>query len=568
MPSYDRADKPIHEPRQLKVICIGAGASGLLLAYKLQRSFEKFELTVYEKNEDISGTWLENNYPGCACDIPAHAYTFSFEPNPNWSSVYAGSKEIRQYFVSFASKHELSKYVKTRHQVSKAVWDEIKGVWDVEVANLADGTIIRDSCDMLVNAAGVLNAWRWPTIPGLQDYKGTRLHTANWDESVDLTGKHVGLIGNGSSAIQVLPAILPIVDRVTTFIRTPTWVSPVQALESRKYTDEEREKFVNDPQTLLKYRKELEAGTNGIFPLFIADSAAQKATFESMSAIMKEKLQREDLENLVIPTWPVGCRRLTPGVNYLESLGSSQVEVVYGEIQKITEKGCVSNGQEYPFDVLVCATGFDTSYKPRFPVIGTKGKNLADAWKFEPKSYLGLSVPDFPNYFTMIGPSSPIGNGPVLIAVEAQADYMLKIMNRWQTENIHSLSPKMEAVEDFIAFKDEYMKRTVWERGCRSWYKNNSISGKITALWPGSTMHYLEAIADPRYEDWNFKYVGNRFAFLGNGFSQAESDKTADLAYYIRDKDDGPLISRVKQMKVTSKSGSVSLENARDVIVV
>ncbi|KAF9485455.1 FAD/NAD(P)-binding domain-containing protein [Pholiota conissans] len=567
MPSYERADKPIHEPRQLKVICIGAGASGLLLAYKLQRSFEKFELTVYEKNEDISGTWLENNYPGCACDVPAHAYTFSFEPNPNWSSVYAGSKEIRQYFVSFSAKYELSKYIKLCHRVSKAVWDEIKGVWDVEVTNLADGTVIRDSCNMLVNATGILNTWRWPAIPGLQDYKGTCLHTANWDESVDLTGKHVGLIGNGSSAIQVLPAILPIVDKVTSFIRSPTWVSPVRALESRMYTEEERAKFANDPQALLNYRKELETGTNEIYPLFISDSAAQKATFESMSAIMKEKLQREDLENLVIPTWPVGCRRLTPGVNYLESLGSSQVEVVYGEIQKITEKGCVSNGQEYPVDILICATGFDTSFKPRFSVIGSKGKNLADVWNIEPKCYLGFAVPDFPNYFTICGPGSPSGNGPFLIAVEAQADYMLKMMNRWQTENIHSFSPKAEAVEDFIAFRDEYMKKTVWSGGCRSWYKNNTVSGKVIALWPGSTMHHLEALAEPRYEDWNFKYVGNRFAFLGNGFSQAESDKTADHAYYIRNGDDGPLISRVKQIKVTSKSGTVSRRNSGDAIV-
>ena len=141
---------------------------------------------------------------------------------------------------------------------------------------------------------------------------------------------------------------------------------------------------------------------------------------------------------------------------------------------------------------------------------------------------------------------------------EAQADYMLRMINRWQTENIHSFNPKVEAVQDFIAFKDEFMKATVWEHECKSWYKNNSTSGKVTALWPGSTLHYLEAIADPRYEDWDFKYRGNRFAFLGNGRSQVESDSTADWAYYIRNEDDGPYLSRMKQTRIVSNSGTVS----------
>ncbi|KAF9485444.1 FAD/NAD(P)-binding domain-containing protein [Pholiota conissans] len=556
--NYSRAQKPIYEPRHLKVICIGAGASGLLLSYKLQRSFEHFNLTIYEKNERVSGTWYENTYPGCGCDVPAHVYSFSFEPNPNWSSVYAGSKEIREYFSSFCEKYKLGKYIKLRHQVSQAVWDDKRGQWDVEVTNLADGTIIRDSCDILVNATGVLNAWRWPNIPGLQDFKGKRLHTAQWDSSVDLKGKHVGLIGNGSSAIQVLPAILPHVSKITTFIRTPTWICPDLAIESRSYSNEERQKFNEDPQALLEHRKQLEAGTNSSFSLFMNDSDVQRGAFENLSAMMKDKLQGSALQDILIPKWPVGCRRLTPGISYLESLTSERVDVVYGNIERITERGCVSsNGQEYPVDVLICATGFDTSYKPRFPIIGHKGQNLAEVWKDEPRSYFGIAAHDFPNYFMFLGPNSPVGNGAVLIGMEAQADYILNMINRWQTENIHSFSPKAAAVNDFIAFKDEFMKRTVWNHACSSWYKSNSVSGKVTALWPGSTLHYLEAMTEPRYEDWDFEYVGNRFAFFGNGFSQTESDETADLAYYVRMEDDAPYVSRVKQIRVTSRSGSV-----------
>ncbi|KAF8902333.1 monooxygenase [Gymnopilus junonius] len=557
-----RANNPIHEERRLKVICIGAGASGLLLAYKLQRSFEKFDLIVYEKNEGVSGTWYENRYPGCACDIPAHIYTWSFEPSTSWSSVYAGSGEVNQYFENFAQKYNLHKYCKLKHLVSKAVWNEGEGRWEVQVINMATGETIHDSCDILVNAGGVLNAWQWPKIPGLEKYKKKLLHTANWDASVDLNGKHVGLIGNGSSGIQVLPAIHSQARKITTFFREPTWVSPVQGVGQHIYTAEERRVFETDPAALLKYRKQLETDINGIFPMFTANSVNQQVAYDHMVTLMKTRLQNERLEKLVIPKWAVGCRRITPGVNYLETLGSEKVDVVFGGIQRITENGCISDdGKEYPVDVLICATGFETSYRPRFPVIGSNGNSLSEAWAEESKSYLGMAAHGFPNYFMFVGPNSPIGNGTVLVAIEAQADYMLKMMDRWQTETIHSFSPKKEAVEDFVEWKDEYMKGTVWQEECRSWYKRNSVSGKVTALWPGSTMHYLEALAEPRYDDWDIKYDGNRFAFLGNGSSQTEKDPTADWAYYIKNEDDGPYLSRGKRRKVFSKSGSVQRNN-------
>ncbi|KAF8809499.1 FAD/NAD(P)-binding domain-containing protein [Phlegmacium glaucopus] len=560
--SHPRLQKPLHEERPLKVICIGAGASGLLLAYKLQRSFEQFELVLYEKNDAISGTWYENKYPGCACDIPAHTYTWTFEPNPLWSSVYAGSDEIRLYFENFCDKYDLRKYCRLQHEVTRASWNEGKGSWEVEVTRCDAGNTIRDICDVLINATGVLNAWRWPSIPGLEEYKGKLFHTARWDREADLEGKHIGLIGNGSSGIQTLPAIHSQASRITTFIRKPTWVSPVQGLEQRYYSEEERREFETDPDALLKYRKLQESTLNSAFSLFISNSDIQKGYFLDMVGKMKGKLQNETLEQLVIPKWGVGCRRLTPGINYLETLVSEKVTVVYGEIQQITEQGCLcDDGKEYPVDVLICATGFDTSFRPRFPIIGSGGKNLADVWADEPKSYLGLAAPGFPNYFMFIGPNSPIGNGPVLVGVEAQADYMLKMIDRWQTENIHSFSPKIEAVEDFIAFKDQFMKGTVWEHDCRSWYKNNSSSGKVTALWPGSTLHYLDTLAEPRYEDWNFTYTGNRFNFLGNGFSQTECDRTADWAYYLRNHDDSPFISRGKRRKVTTLSGTVDRDD-------
>jgi cation diffusion facilitator CzcD-associated flavoprotein CzcO len=222
-------------------------------------------------------------------------------------------------------------------------------------------------------------------------------------------------LSHRSSGIQILPAIRSQASKITTFIRSPTWVVPIQGFEQRYYSEEERREFGTNPDALLKHRKLQESGLNASFPLFISDSDIQKAYFKDMTEMMKARLQNETLEQLVIPKWGVGCRRLTPGVNYLETLVSEKVNAVYGNIQHITERGCVcDDGKEYPVDVLICATGFDTSFRPRFPIIGLGGKNLADEWADEPKSYLGLAASGFPNYFMFIGPNSPIGNGPVL----------------------------------------------------------------------------------------------------------------------------------------------------------
>ena len=300
---------------------------------------------------------------------------------------------------------------------------------------------------------------------------------------------------------------------------------------------------------------------------------------------MAEKLRGSNLQDKIIPTWSVGCRRITPGVGYLEALVHEKTHVVTHGVKEITPTGCISeDGKEYPVNVIICATGFNASFLPRFPIIGFNGVSMEDAWKDEPSSYLGFAAAEFPNYFIVIGPNSPVGNGPLLICMgkqtsfpclsslllshvepklpEAQMDYFLKLINRYQTENIHSISPKKEAIEDFVEHKDKYMKRTVWESDCRSWYKNGSITGKVTALWPGSSLHYLEALLQPRYEDWNFTYIGNRFSYLGNGFSQTEVDRTADWSYYLQIEDDSPLIGRAKERRVYSRSGTISRPEA------
>jgi hypothetical protein len=334
-------------------------------------------------------------------------------------------------------------------------------------------------------------------------------------------------------------------------------VSPVQGLEQHVFTDKERLDFATKPNTLVEYRKNVERGLNGQFGIFLKGTNTNNETEAYFRQQMSDKLSNPYLEERLIPNWHVGCRRLTPGVGYLEALGKENVEVVYGEINSISEKGCVcDNGKEYPVDVLICATGFNTSFKPRFPVVGPDGTNLQDAWKDEAQSYFGIAAAEVPNYLIFLGPNCPIGNGPVLSAIECQADYMLKIIDRFQTNNINTFAPKAEAVKDFISHKNDFMHRTVWNDPCRSWYKGRP-DGPVTALWPGSTLHYIEALMELRLDDWDIKYNGNRFAWLGNGYSQTELDPTADWAFYIREKDDDEPFSRGRQLQLINKSGTV-----------
>lgn len=546
--------RPINSPRRkLKVICIGAGASGLLVAYKLQRHFDDFELVVYEKNSEISGTWYENRYPGCSCDVPAHIYTYTFEPKPDWSRVFAGSKEISKYFNDFADKYALHKYIKRQHKLIKAEWDADKSVWNVQVEDSSSGkpVIIQDWGHILINCTGILNAWKYPDIPGLDSFKGHKVHSAQWDENLSLKGKSVGLIGNGSSGIQILPAIVDEVSRVTAFYRNTAWVTPFLIggeRESLDFSKDEIEQFTSDPEVHLAMRKDQEDKMNRLFPLFIKDSDEQNMIRELTEEDMISRVPNETLIGQLLPKFSVGCRRLTPGPGYLEALTHPKTKVVFGGIERITETGLqTKDGQEYQFDVLVLATGFDTSFSPRFTILGKNSQSMAEQWKSYPEAYLGLAVSGFPNYFISLGPNCPIGNGSVLVSIEAQVSYMIDILSKFQRENLKSFDVTPEASRDFNNHKDKFMSKTVWLEDCHTWYRGGQDKSKVTALWPGSQLHFLETLSHRSWEDWKFEHIGNRFDYLGDGFSTVEANDL-DYAWYISNKDESPIDPSLKRM--------------------
>lgn len=245
-------------------------------------------------------------------------------------------------------------------------------------------------------------------------------------------------------------------------------------------------------------------------------------------------------------------------INNKQTLQKDNVTIVHGSVTSFTETGCISNDEtNHTGDVIICATGFDTSYIPRYPILGPAARNLQTEWASSVTGYMGVGIPDLPNTFTMLGPWTPVSNGPTLIAIEAQADYICAFIDRYQTEPIHSMAPKRVACDDFKAHVASFMDKAVWTDRCRNSHNNHAIGGRVPTTWPGSTLHYLEALREPRADDWEIVYEGNRFSWLGIGVSQTEWDPTADLGYYIRQRDDGGWGSRRKRTLERAKTGSL-----------
>lgn len=535
------------ENRKLKVITIGAGVSGILIAYKIQKHLQNVELKIYERNEDIGGTWLVNKYPGCACDIPSHAYTYSFALNADWPSFFSPSHDIWTYLDRVAKTWDLRKYMTFSTEVVSCQWVEVTSTWKVVLQRTSSsGQIIRfeDECDVLLQATGVLNKPKLPAIQGIEKFKGKLIHTADWPDEYqkkDWQNERVAVIGSGASSIQTVPSMQPYVKHMSVFVRTPTWFVEFAGHTGKNtsYTSEQQDQFRQHPEELVAHAKLLEDRMNSGFAVFLKDSPEQQGAAEYLTKRTADMVGNSELATKLTPKFRVGCRRLNPGDPYLEAITKDNVKVIFEEAYKITESSIIGRaGTEAEVDTIICATGFDTSFRPAFPILGRNGENLREKWKDHPEAYLGLAVPGFPNMLTFIGPSWPIGNGSVMGPLQAVSDYVVKFLTKMQRELISSFEVKQDITDAFNRHVQSFMTRTVWTDDCRSWYKDNETN-RVNALWPGSSLHYIETVENPRYEDFRFEHIGgsgaNVWQFLGNGFSVAEAEPvgTRDRSPYI-----------------------------------
>ncbi|GFN20563.1 hypothetical protein AtubIFM55763_005711 [Aspergillus tubingensis] len=529
----------INEPplgKPFKIIMMGAGASGIDFLHYAPSALAGLgvEIVCYEKNADIGGTWYENRYPGCACDVPSIAYSFPWRPNPNWSSFYSSAKEIWEYLKQIVVEEDMMKYITLNTRVVSAIWNEEKSKWVVKLQQ--DTPCVKeweDECDVLINGAGFLNSWKWPDTPGLHSFQGTLCHTAAYPEGLDLKDKRVAVIGSGSSGVQVVPSILNDVSHLYTWVRTPIWITAAFAQRyagkdgrNFDYTQEQKSDFNKDPEMYHRYHKSVEHELNQRAKLTLRNTAesdeANASSYKSMSDKLAPKPYVKDA--LIPKTFNVGCRRPTPGTGYLEALASDKTTVFTERIQSITPKGFIDSatGAEHEVDVIICATGFDTSFRPRYPIIGLDGVNLADKWKDAPTSYLTVSIDGFPNYFMYGGPFTPAAHGSILPIISHVTNHFIQIVKRMRREHIRRLSPKESAVRDFVEHARTYFPRTCWSDPCSSWFKQGRVDGPIT-IWPGSRLAFFEALNTPTLSDYEIEYwSGNRFGYLGCGFVDAE----------------------------------------------
>lgn len=559
------------DPRPMKVVIVGAGFSGITAGIRFLQRVPNVTIVIYDAQEGVGGTWWANRYPGIACDIPSHAYQLTFAENPDWSSFYAPGDEICKYLESVAEKYKLMPYIKLKHRLVRAQYDEPSGQWVLKIRRPKGNGVeeFEDRADVLFTGLGGLSRWTWPDIEGLETFQGKVIHSADWKTGEGKPGdpweetvkswkdKKVGVIGVGSSAIQIVPSLQPKVARLYNYVRGNTWISSVfvqgilarlaksDEAENYTFTDEDKKAF-HDPETYKKFRHEVETELNSVHLSTHVGNPMQEAGRAFFRESMLKKLaSRPWIAKHIIPEFPVACRRLTPGPGYLDALCKDNVEFIPSPIRRVTPWGIETmDGEHQKLDVIVCATGFDTSYKYGFPVIGRNGVDLADKFVPHPRTYLSVAVDGFPNWFQSLGPNSAVGSGSLLIIIEKQVDYAIEATLKLQRERLKSMEVKKEAVEDFDEYIESYFPKTVFGQKCRSWYKQGKEEGRVVALWPGSCLHAAKVLSHPRWEDYNYEYldnnVTNRFYWLGKGHTRAEEVTGEDRAWYLKDVDIPP----------------------------
>lgn len=479
---YRIIEEPYGTLAPLRIIVIGGGASGICFSkfYEEKLMSSNVSLQVYEKNNDVGGTWLENRYPGCACDIPSACYQFTWARNPNWSQYYSESPEIWKYFKETTDKFKLNRYIALRHEVIKAQWNDDAGQWEVTIRKLDDGSEFVDTCHVLVNGNGILNDWKWPEIKNLHSFKGVLEHSARYTEGRDLSGKRVAVVGIGSSGIQIISKIAPQVKQLYAWIKTPTWITAGFAQRfagengaNFAYSSKQKKDFEDNPELFMKYSKMIESELNQRFKFILKNTEEAKAAKDFAINEMSTKLGgNERLMDAIIPKdFGIGCRRPTPGNGFLEALNRDNVHVfTNGVMREVTPKGFIdADGNEVEVDIIICATGFNTSWIPRYPVIGENGVAVADLWKERPvPSYLSIAVPHMPNYFLMGGPYGPLGHGSFLPIIETLAKNVIQVVQKMQKDRIKKVVPREDVAREFTDHADLFLKRTAWTDACSS----------------------------------------------------------------------------------------------------
>lgn len=470
-------ERPDHE-----IAILGAGFAGIGLAIRLrQQGIEDF--VVLERAADVGGTWRDNTYPGCQCDIPSHLYSFSFAPNPDWSRLFPTQPEIWEYLRDCAARFGVMGHVRFGCEVDGARWDGDAGLWRIETAR---GPL---TARVLALGQGGLSEPALPPIPGIDRFEGTIFHSARWDHDHDLRGERVAVIGTGASAIQFIPYIQPLVDRLTLFQRTPPWVMPHPDRPVRAW---ERRLFSRLPFT----QKLLRAGIYAFFESRVLPFTKRPDLMKMGERIALRHMRAQipddpELRRRLTPRYRMGCKRVLMSNTYYRALAQPNADVVTEPIAEIRERSIVTTGgAEHDVDTIVLATGFHVTDLPMAAwVRGRDGRTMAEVFAGSPQAYLGTTVAGFPNLFLLTGPNTGLGHNSIVYMLESQFNYVLGALRAMRARGADVLEVLPEAQQRFNAEIQRRMTGTVWTTGgCASWYIDRN--GRNTTLWPGWTWEY------------------------------------------------------------------------------
>ncbi len=467
--------------RKPSVAIIGTGFAGLGMAIELKQAGYT-DITLFEKAGDVGGCWRDNTYPGAACDVPSHLYSFSFEPKADWSRRFAPQSQILQYLRDTARKYDVLRHVRFHTEVTGAAFDETTGRWSID---LSDGS--SHEADVLVSATGQLNRPAYPRIPGIDGFAGEVFHSARWNHDYDLTNKKVAVIGTGASAIQFVPQVQPKVAALTLFQRDAAHVIPKP---DYAYRARARAAFTKVPalQRLSRWatywQLEPRAAAFTKYPQLMAPVQGR------FTRHIRRQVSDETLRAKLTPTDPIGCKRILMSNDYYAALVQPNVEVVTAGITEVRPDGLVTeDGQLHEVDAIILGTGFQaTDLLAPMRITGRNGLDLNEAWRDGAEAYLGINVAGFPNLFVLYGPNTNLGHSSIVFMLEAQIRYTMQAVDLLARDGVAWLDVHADVQDAFNDKLQHRIKNSVWDQGCTSWYK--TASGKNPINWPGFTVDY------------------------------------------------------------------------------
>jgi len=456
-----------------------------------------YPFTVYERSDGVGGTWRDNTYPGAACDVPSHLYSYSFEPNPWWSRTYATQPEILAYLEHCTDKYDVRPHVRTGVAITEARWDDAGQRWE-----LTSSTGERHHADVLVSGLGMLNVPDVPDIPGAESFRGRAFHSSRWDHTRPVTGERVASIGTGASAIQYVPAIAAEVEHLTVFQRTPIWIAP---RIDKPYTPEDQQRFASVPFAARRHRWQIWRTYERAN--FAADSEQTVMQTELARSYLARKIEDPALRERLTPDYPVGCKRPLTSRTWLPTLTRSNVRLVTEPIVEITGSGLrTADGEEHMVDTIIYGTGFHANdYLRTIEVIGRDGRRLHDDWRDGAEAHLGVTVAGYPNLYLLYGPNTN-GVSSVLFMHEAQVHHIMRALRAMSRFGVGAIEVRRGVMARYNRRLQDAMTGTVWLAGCHNYFR--AASGKVVTQLPYSGGRYW--LRTRTFPLWRYRLTRSR----------------------------------------------------------